>query len=126
MLAVVALAANYGPVSHYREARARLQSTAAEIAVLEQQKAALESQLDNFGQAGYLEGLARQELTYARPDEDLYIVAGITGAAGASASVSTAVLGIGASLPGADYAEIDPAGRPGFLERILSAISGIF
>jgi len=121
MLAVVALAANYGPVRHYRDARARLEKTAAEVAALEEQTAALQSQLHKLGQTGYLEDLARQELTYARPDEELYIVTGLP-----EETAPAAGLGIGASAFGAGNAGIDGAGRPGFLERVLSAIASLF
>lgn len=79
LLVVVGVAANYGPVRHYQEARDRLEKTAAEVAGLEEQKAALQAQLAKLSEAGYLEGLARQELTYSRPDEELYIVTGPAG-----------------------------------------------
>ncbi|MFH0917297.1 MAG: septum formation initiator family protein [bacterium] len=173
LLVTVALAANYGPVRHYQNARARLEKTTLEVAALENQRAALRSQLGKLGQAGYLEGLARQELTYARPGEDLYIVSGFSGedppvaaapgylgaaagaaggpAGGASGDAasgpsgrsadylagtgigaavpgaeSVAGLGIGAAGPNADGAGTDRADDPGFLERMLSTLSGLF
>lgn len=79
LLVTVALAANYGPVRDYQNARARLEKTTLEVAALETQRAALRSQLGKLSQPGYVEGLARQELTYARPGEDLYIVTGLSG-----------------------------------------------
>lgn len=151
LVVAVALAVNHGPVRDYRDARARFEKTTAEVAALEKQRAALQSQLDKLSQAGYLEGLARQELTYARPGEDLYIVTGLsgedaaeTGGAGGSTggsagpragtgigaavpgAESVAGLGIGAAGPDADKAGADGADEPGFLERMLSAVTGLF
>lgn len=134
MLVAVALAANYGPVRDYQNARARLEKTTAAVASLEKQKAALQSQLGKLGQAGYLEGLARRELTYARPDEDLYIITGLAGADSVDAVPGAEPepgLGIGASAPGADIAETDGVGahgadKPGFFERMLSGITRLF
>lgn len=75
VLAVAALA-NYGPLRGYVDARERLQEAATGLATLEQQKADLQAQLGKLMEAGYLESLAREELTYARPGEDLYIITG--------------------------------------------------
>ena len=164
LLVVAGVAANYGPVRHYQDARDRLEKAATEVAGLEEQKAALQAQLGKLSEAGYLEGLARQELTYARPDEQLYIVTGPTGAEGgvagkgagdvAAAAGSTALgtgdveeegqvptagigaavvgaspvtgFGTGAAAPGAERSDSDEAGRAGFLERIVAAITGLF
>ncbi len=75
LLVAVGAAANYGPLRQYLDARARFERVAEEVAGLEEQKGALQAQLAKLSEAGYLEGLARDELTYARPDEELYIVA---------------------------------------------------
>jgi cell division protein FtsB len=156
LLVAVAVAANYGALRHYQDARARLEKTTAEVAALEQQKAALQSQLGKLGEAGHLEGLARQELTYVRPGEELYIVTGPasddsatanaaatsgsekddTGEAGRvpgcgiGASVpgaeSAASVGVGAAAPGPEPADAGGTARPGLLERLVSAIANIF
>jgi cell division protein FtsB len=76
LLVIAGVAANYGPLRHYQVARDRLENAAAEVADLEGQKAALQAELAKLSETGYLEGLAREELTYARPDEELYIVTG--------------------------------------------------
>ena len=68
---VVAVAANYGPVSHYLDARERMEQAAVEVAVLEQRTADLQSQLGKLSQSGYLEDLAREQLSYALPGEEL-------------------------------------------------------
>lgn len=141
VLVAVALAANYGPVRNYQAARARLEKTTAAVAALEKQKAALQSRSAKLSQAGYLEGLARQELAYTRPDEDLYIITGLPGedpAAAAPSAEPEPSLGIGASGLGVDKSETDGtggagggdgtggAGATGLLERMLSAIGGLF
>jgi cell division protein FtsB len=138
LLVAVALAANYGPLRDYQAARARLEKTTAAVAALEKQKAALQSRSDKLSQAGYLEGLARQELAYVRPDEDLYIITGLPGedpAAAAPVVEPTPSLGIGAAGLGIDLSGSDGTGgangasgaeKPGLLERILSAIGGLF
>ncbi len=64
---VIAVLANYGPLQAYREARARYDSAVAEVEALAQKKAELQSQLGKLTEADYLETLAREELTYARP-----------------------------------------------------------
>jgi hypothetical protein len=135
LLVAVALAANYGPVRDYQAARARLEKTTAAVAALEKQKAALQSRSAKLSQAGYLEGLARQELAYVRPDEDLYIITGLPGedpAAAAPVVEPAPSLGIGAAGLGIDLSGSDGtrgangAEKPGFLERMLSAIGGLF
>jgi cell division protein FtsB len=186
LLVAVGAAANYGPIRHYLDARARLERVAEQVAGLEEQKAALQAELAKLSEAGYLEGLAREELTYARPDEELYIVAeptggplvagthagsdtsaGVAGAttrragaeaagvaedagavgSGASEPGETAKqsripsAGIGAGVPGADFVigygigvaapGFERSGREGadeagLLERIVTAISGLF
>ncbi len=163
LLIVVGVAANYGPLRHYQVARDRLEKAAAEVARLEEHKAALQAQLGKLSEVGYLEGLARQELTYARPDEELYIVTGSgseesaggsavsdvrpvegsvdSGAAeigetgfAPSAGVGAVVpgagkvtgFGVGAVAPGVEGSTGDGAGQPGFLERVVAAIAGLF
>ena len=141
LLLAVALAANYGPIRRYQDARARLEKTTAGITALEKQEAELQSQLRKLGQAQYVEGLAREELSFARPGEDLYIITGFAGGVSAKAlpgagsaesadAIGSAVSGLDDDMASADAAsdetEAEAAGRPGLLERMLSAISGLF
>ncbi len=79
LLAVVGIAifANYGPLQSYVDARSRLEKAQAEVAALEEQKAELQSQLGKLTEAEYLEGLAREALTYAKPGEEVYIISGL-------------------------------------------------
>ncbi len=63
LLVVVAVAANYGPVRHYLDARARVDKAAAEVAALQERTTELQAQLGKLSQSGYLEDLARQQLS---------------------------------------------------------------
>jgi hypothetical protein len=142
VLAALAVGANYGPLTHYLDAKARLEKRTAEVATLESRNAELQSTLSKLLQPGYLEQLARQELTYSLPDEDLYIIT--DGAANAGTGTESGGLGVAALVPLSDAAS-DPSlsdgttagddaaagssgaqGDPGFLERLLSRISSIF
>ena len=112
LLLAVGAAANYGPIRHYLDARARLERVAGQVAGLEEQKAALQAQLAKLSEAGYLEGLAREELTYARPDEDLYIVAEPAGGpvladAGAGGDSSAGAVGETTRRAGEETAGVD-------------------
>jgi cell division protein FtsB len=125
-LVTLAVAANYGPLKHYLDAIDRLETRTAEVAALETHNAQLQTQLSKLLQPGHLEELARQELTYTLPDEELYIVTDIapatTGAAGADG------MGVGAVVASADGSAAS-GGRthePGFIERLLSRIGDLF
>lgn len=117
VLVGLAVVANYGPVRDYRDARARLEERTARVAALEAQKTELQARLGKLSEVGYLESLAREELTYVRPGEDLFIV---TAPAKEAVSATDAVVGE------ADSALDGTTDRPGLLERILSAIGGLF
>ena len=106
----ISVLVNYGPVSAYRSAHSRLDAATAQVSELKQQKEQLQSELGKLGEAGYLESLAREELTYAKPGEEIYIVPTEEGA----------------SAPDESKASDEPAEKPGFLERVLSAIGDIF
>ena len=114
LLVVVALAANYGPLSHYLQARERLQETTARVEALEQQAAGLQAQLGKLSESGYLEDMARRDLTYALPDEDLFIVTGAEEAGDDGDSGNRDANGDGET------------GSPGPLERLLRAAANLF
>lgn len=179
LVLAVGAVVNFGPVRHFQDARTRLEKVSAVVAGLEEQKATLQAQLAKLSEAGYLEGLAREELTYARPDEELYIVTeptvegvpaelgggdGSTGRADAaggaidreyaagegspalggggspggsrlpSAGIGLTLpgadlvtgFGIGAAVPVAERSGVDGADEAGLLERIVTAIAGLF
>lgn len=131
VLAAAAVGANLGPLRQLQDARARLDRTAANVSQLEEQKTALQAELAKLSEVSYLETLAREELTYVRPGEELYIVTGPSVGAVSGSAASRG--GVGAGLPG-----VMPAGgpsegdqvagerKPGFLERLLSAIADVF
>ena len=148
VLVGLAVGANYRPLTHYLDARSRLEKRTAEVAVLKAQNAEMQTRLSKLLQPGYLEELARQELSYSLPGEDLFIVTGDSAkATGVSADTSeTGGIGIGGTVsrsdptktdgvsgattvPG-DTAQTNPAAgegaKPGFLERLLSSIANLF
>jgi cell division protein FtsB len=105
LLFTLAVLANYGPLHAYMDARSRLHKAAVAVAELEATKAELQSELGKLSEADYLESLARQDLSYARPGEELYIVTGIDGG----------------WTPGAAAGGVSPGGS-GFLERVLAPL----
>jgi cell division protein FtsB len=107
-LLTLAALANYGPLHAYVDARARLEKVSAGIADLTSQKDELQVELGRLSQADYLESLARQDLSYTRPGEELYIVTGVDNG--------------GTSAPGANNAGSTQGGGTGFLERVLTPI----
>ena len=153
VLVVAAIGANIKPLTHFQDASARLNTATAKVDILEQQKAQLQSQLARLSETGYLETLARQQMTYVRPGEDLYIVTGASGDAttgtGAVGTVPTfSAKGLGAGIAGqpssgeasgtastsagASGGDTSQTGvqtateKPGFFERVISAIRGVF
>ena len=134
VLVVVAILANITPLTHFQDASARLNKATAKVATLEEQRAQLQSQVARLSETGHLETLARQQLTYVRPGEDLYIVTGTSGGttggaggAGNTATVPAQGLGAGMIDQGAGQSG-DQAGaeKPGFFERLISRIRGVF
>jgi cell division protein FtsB len=150
VLVVVAIVANVQPLAHFQDASARLNKATASVDTLQQQKAQLQSQLGRLSETGYLETLAREQMTYVRPGEDLYIVtgasgdatdgAGTAGAAGVAPAFVAQGLGaglVGSPVPGASSSTATPEATgqdggqapgesPGFFERVISAIRGVF
>jgi cell division protein FtsB len=148
VLVVAGILANIGPLTHFQDASARLGKATAKVDTLEAQKAQLQSQLARLSETSYLETLARQQLTYVRPGEDLYIVTGTSGGAadgagtpGNTASFTGSGLGAGmagahasgpVAVPGGSGQGAGPSGdqaaadKPGFFERVISAVRGLF
>lgn len=126
LVVVVAVLVNLQPLTHYQDASARLRQATTKVDTLEAQKAALQGQLAKLSETGYLETLAREQLGYVRPGEELYIVTkppGDTGNVVAAGVVPSATTG--SSAVSADTGT-DSAESPGILERLLSAIRGLF
>jgi cell division protein FtsB len=105
LLFTLAVLANYGPLHAYMDARSRLDKAAAGVAELEVAKAELQSELGRLSEVDYLESLARQDLSYARPGEELYIVTSADGGPASAADLG------GASSNGS-----------GFIERVLGPL----
>jgi cell division protein FtsB len=116
----LAALANYGPLHSYLDARSRLQKANAGIVELTAQKERLQTELGRLSERDYLESLARQDLSYTRPGEELYIVTGedesVAPAPGASGDDSS-LNGSTPSGTGSTYVS-----GPGFLERALTPI----
>ncbi len=138
VLVGVALLANYGPLQAYRDARARLDQATTAVSTLGQQKTQLQAELGRLSETGYLESLAREELTYTRPGEQLYIVTGLDEATGTSANDGVeAETATDATVGDSHSAVTDEQGvapadtgekadQPGLFERALNAVLGIF
>jgi len=136
LLTVIAVGANYGPLTHYLQARERFDQTTAEVNEVKERITGLQAQLGKLSQSGHLEDLARQQLTYALPGEELYIVttsgqeaadagAGPGTSAGAGvASENGASAAAGAA--GQEEGTVKDTHEPGFFERILLAIGSLF
>jgi cell division protein FtsB len=104
---IIAVLANYGPLQAYSDAKNRLDRATTAVAELKAQKADLQAELGKLSEADYLESLARQDLSYTRPGEELYIV---SGGDETEASDSTSARGAKAG------------GGPGLLERVLDPV----
>ena len=116
----LAALANYGPLHSYLDARSRLQKANAGIVELTAQKDRLQTELGRLSESDYLESLARQDLSYTRPGEELYIVTGAdTGVSPASgANVEGSTQSGASTQTGGSQQD----GWPGFLERVLTPI----
>ena len=111
----VAALTNVGPLKAYYASRSHLAAATAQVKALETQRQQMQQELGKLSEAGYLESLARDELTYARPGEQIYVVSGAGDASTAGATGSAAT---SAGSNGTD--------KPGLLERALKAIRGMF
>lgn len=103
ILLAVAAFANYGPLRSYVDARERLEKATTELAALEERRADLQALMGKLTEAGYLESVAREELTYARPGEELYIITGT----------------------GEESDATQTAGKIGLFRKVLSAFEGL-
>lgn len=120
LLLVMAVVANYGPLRAYVDARSRLASATASIAELSELKSEMQVELGRLSESEYLESLARQDLSYTRPGEELYIVTGtedVPGQVDGANGDSTETLGVAAQSGGGAS-----DGSPGFVERVLAPI----
>lgn len=131
LLLGAAVSVNWGPLTDYLDARARLEKANQEVAALEQQRLQLQAEVGKLTEASYLENLARKELSYARPGEQLYIVVDSSSSDGrgeaspASAGASGLALESGGMSVDTSGSELEK-GRVGFFERLVLALMDFF
>lgn len=78
VLVPLAVLVNLGPYREYAESREKLQGKQAEVALIEEEIAHLQGELGRLETDAHLEALARKELAYARPGEEVFIVKGLS------------------------------------------------
>jgi len=76
VIAVGAVLASVNPYAQYRQAKREQAAMEEQVALLEQENAVVQTQIDRLKHDTYLETLARSELNLARPGEDVFIVTG--------------------------------------------------
>ena len=76
-LVVAACLANASPLRGYLESRDRLEAKQVTVAALEKEKADLQKEVRAFEDGSRVELQARQDLTYKRRGEDVFIVEGL-------------------------------------------------
>lgn len=96
-----------GPLGEYREAQRERDALEAQVALLEQENASVESEIGRLEQDTYVEALARSELSVARPGEEVFIVTGLP-------TTTT------------DTAPEEVPAEPGPLEKMLSSLRRLF
>src|SRR5680860_1020443 len=78
LVVLTGLLVNWGPYHDYRASQETLHAMQEETAHLRGEVDASEDRVARLKKDGYMEALARKELTYARPGEEVYIVKGLT------------------------------------------------
>ncbi len=107
LIVVAGLVGSIKPYTAYHAVKSEQSAIETQVALLEQENAAIQEQIDRLKHDTYLETLARSELNLARPGEDVFIVTG------------------GENL-GTDAAEPPPPSDPGPLEKVLSSLRRLF
>src|SRR5680860_620999 len=78
LVVLTGLLVNWGPYHDYRASQETLHAMQEETAHLRGEVDASEARVARLKKDGYMEALARKELPYARPGEEVYIVKGLT------------------------------------------------
>ncbi len=107
LIVVAGLVGSLKPYTAYRAVKSEQSAIETQVALLEQENAAIKEQIDQLKHDTYLETLARSELNLARPGEDVFIVTG------------------GETI-GTEAAQAPAASDPGPLEKVLSSLRGLF
>lgn len=115
MVIVFGVLANYPSLQAYVNVSARLDKVNTSIGELSALKAELQTELARLSEADYLESLARQDLSYTRPGEELFIV---TGLSDSTTSTPQSTVTEDTSESGV----VTQSGAPGFLERVLTPL----
>lgn len=118
-----AVAANYGPLRAYYDARGRVEEAEAQVAALEEKNGELQAELGRLTEAPYLEKLARERLGYARPGEEVYVV---EGAEEEQTVQGTETGGANTHSSGAGEVATAPSAKAGFFERLVRAFLDLF
>jgi cell division protein FtsB len=135
LLLAAIVVANQGPVRGLLRARTELAAKEKQVAEIEKGNAAYKAEIARLEKAGYLEALARKQLAYAKPGEDVFIIQGLPSSGSLPGSDVTPSEQAARS---ADDAVVDPAAQaaasgtssttashPGWFGRLLSALRGL-
>ncbi|MHB9150592.1 MAG: FtsB family cell division protein [Thermoleophilia bacterium] len=107
LILVAGVLVSINPYMTYRQVTSEQHAMESQVALLEQENAAVQAQIDRLKHDSYLETLARSELNLARPGEDVFIVTG-------------------AETAGTDEADAPEAPEPGPLEKMLGSLRHLF
>lgn len=107
LILVAGVLVSVNPYMSYRQVTRERNAIESQVALLEQENAAVRSQIDRLKHDSYLETLARSELNLARPGEDVFIVTG-------------------AESTGTDVVDAPAAPGPGPLEKMLGSLRHLF
>lgn len=107
VILVAGVLVSINPYLTYRQVTSERNAMESQVALLEQENAAVQAQIDRLKHDSYLETLARSELNLARPGEDVFIVTGTETA-------------------GTDVADAPGAPEPGPLEKMLGSLRHLF
>ncbi|NLT34516.1 MAG: hypothetical protein GXX83_01270 [Gaiellales bacterium] len=116
LLLLIVVVANKGPVTNYLEAREALAGEREQVAQLQVELEALQGQVNGASDPSRLEVQARQDLSYVRPGEEMFIVDGLPGEEEGTPGVSLQ------NDAGAD----GPADDAGPLERLVAFLCRLF
>jgi cell division protein FtsB len=130
LLLVAIVVANQGPMSDLMRGRAQLAAKEKQVADLQKGNEAYKAEIARLQQPSYLEALARKELAYAKPGEDVFIIRGASAPpSGSEVTPSVqAAQDAGDSVAAAAAASAGAATAPphqGLLQRLLSAVRGL-
>jgi|GEM_PF-3272334 len=101
-------AAGITPYRDFRETQARLETKQQEVSLLEQENESLKADARRLQSAPSLEALARTSLNLTRPGEEVFVVTGIP------------------QVVEPEIAATPPQPAPGPVERLVSALRGLF